>query len=428
MKNFKFLVLLLVGFSMTYIGCTDDGGSIASVTLSTVTATGTDLSTGSSTTLDLNGASSATDVPTDAVFSIGFSKDVDGTTATPNISLNDGTADVSITTATSGSSITVTPNAELARGTIYTMSVKGGLLATDGGTFVATSRTFTSAGNVEVQPPRGTDQKAYWKFDGDATSTVGSYTGTAIGVAFQEDRFGFEESAAYFDGDVSLVEVPNGADLITPSATYSFWMKLDTADHLNENGDNLAGHFVMGIGAFYGLMIEISGPGSTIKLAARYEKNDGTTESNDFFINADGQTRDNGGWIGVEFEKEITGGLASVFPGKWVHVIFTYDGSTNKRSLFLNGELIERDDLTMPSGTMNFKGFKFDPSTSGETIGTGLAFGFGYDRQTTLWNMTGFGNYNSATSNHFKGWLDDIRFFSAAYTDSDALTLYNAEK
>ncbi len=420
MKQFKFLILLAVCAAVGYVGCDDDDGPGA-LAISSITATGTDLTSGSSTTVDLNGATAAEDVPVDAVINVTFDRTVDANSVAGNVSISDGTNSVPGTVNVSGASITIDPTDDLARGTAYTLSMTSGIMAEDGGSLGAASRTFTTAGNVEVDPPKSGNQTAYWKFDGNANAAVGTLNGTAVGVEFQEDRFGFEGSAAYFDGDISLIEVANGTSLINESMTISWWMKLDTAGHVG-------GHFVMGIGGPYGFFSEVFGAADATKIAARYRNADQTTQGNDMFVNADGRNRDNGGWIGVEFEKEIAGGLASLFADQWAHVVFTYDAAINKRSYYVNGELIERDDLTMPPGTANFEALTFDPSATAETIGTGLAFGFAFDRTTTLWNTTGFGNYNSPDANHFKGWLDDVRFFDAPLTDGDVLTLYNAEK
>lgn len=429
MKNLKIFYFLFLVTSLLLTTACDDDESLADLGVTAITATGTDILTGSAVTKDLNGASASEDVPTDATITITFDMDVDvATVDNSNVKLSSPDGDVNLDISSSGSNVIANPTNELERGTNYTLEIRSGLTGINGELFTDASRTFKTAGNSSVEPPQASNQVAYWNLDGNSNPVVGSKTGTDVSVEYVEDRFGFQESAAKFDGNTSIIEFANGAEFLGKNVTISFWINLDTTDHLNANGNGNAGHFIMGVGAFYGFQVETDGSGNSLKVAGRYLKSDGTTGANDMFVNADGKNRDNGGWIGVETEATIDGGLKTVLPGNWNHIIFTYNGDDNKRTVYLNGQLLERDDLTMPDGTKDFVSLTFDPAGSGETIGDGLALGFPFDQSTTLWATTDFGNYNSPTANHFKGLLDDVRFFDAAYSDADAMDLYNAEK
>ncbi|HOY97719.1 MAG TPA: hypothetical protein PK509_18390, partial [Catalimonadaceae bacterium] len=57
-----------------------------------------------------------------------------------------------------------------------------------------------------------------------------------------------------------------------------------------------------------------------------------------------------------------------------------------------------------------------------------FAFGFICDRSATNFDAEPWGNFDVPTSNHFKGRLDDVRFFNVALTAAEITTLYNAEK
>ena len=430
--KFRYVFILLGIFAVLSSCDNDDDDTIVNVTISGITAAGTDLMTGNATTVDLNGATSAVDVPLDAVITITFSKEVDAATATSaNISLSQSGTNITTTVDVAASVVTITPSAELERGLVYDLSLSAAIAATDGGAFTAIDRSFTAAGKAGIVPPNDVDQTAYFGFNGNSNSTVGNFQGSAIAVEFREDRFGNQESAAYFDGDVSLIEVPNGDQLMTQSMTISYWMKIDTTDHLNTPGTGLAGHFVMGIGDVYGFFIEVTSNLQGIKKTARYTRDDGTTTANDFFINADGKDGMNGGWVGVEFEKDLTssGGFAPILQDQWVHILFTWDHTSLKRSFYLNGELIETDNFNLTTGLLNITGMTFDDSDAGtDIIGKSLAFGFNHDQATTHWDDTNWGDYDKPGANHFKGALDDVRFFSTSFNQAEVTDLYNAER
>jgi len=395
------------------------------LTVSRIEASGTDLKTGEAITKDLNAATAAADVPLDATITVEFNKALDANISLgPAISLNDGTDNLGLTVTVSGSTLNIISSEELKRGTVYILTLGGDIVAQDGGMLSQTTRTFPTAGRAEVVPPQAGAQQAYFKLNGNASSSIGAYEGTETSMSYGLDRFDNVGSAAEFDGDESIIEVPNGDQLLTNNWTLSYWLKLNTVDHVG-------GHFVMGVGDLYGFFIEIQGNVSGMKLTARYQKDNNTTLPNDFFVNADGNDANNGGWEAIEYEADLssTGGLAGVLDQKWAHMVLTYNATTNKRSLYLNGELIETDNLNVVPDLSNITGITFDDSGAGsDVIGKALALGFNHDRTTTHWSDTQWGDYNKVDANHFKGSLDDVRFFEAAYSEADVLDLYNAEK
>jgi hypothetical protein len=428
MKATKFWFnLLIMGFMLTFIGCNDDVETQPDLEIESIVATGADLETGENVDVDLNSATSAEDVPLAPEINVTFSREVDAaTTNNTNFALSSADGAVPMNVSANGAVVTLTPQEELARGTDYTLTVSDAVAAQDGGAFTSVTRSFTSAGRAAVTPPQESGQIAYWSLDGNANASVESFNADEeIEITYGEDRFGQAGSAAYFNGDASLIEIPNGDELLTDNWTNSFWVQVDTVDHLDANGNN-AGHFVMGVGAFFGFQIEIPGNADFMKMAARYQSADGTTIGSDFFVNGDGMDASNGGWEAIEYEENIPGGMKTVLAQKWTHVVITYDAGSNTRSLYLNGQLIERDNLD--TAGLDLTGLTFDPSGTDDVIGNKLALGFAFDRSTTLWSNEPWGNYESPTANHFKGALDDIRFFNTALTESEVQTLYNAEQ
>lgn len=397
------------------------------ITIESIVADGTDLSSGSDVTIDLNGATAATDVPLDAVITITFSKKVDASTvSSSSIMLNDGTSDLSITVSTDETSVMVTPTNELARGIEHTLSVTEDLTASDGGAFTAASRTFKSAGKADVTPPNAADQIAYWPFDGDATDAVGTFDAdNEVSITYIEDRFGYTSSSASFDGDESIIEVPNGDQLQnSDDFTLSFWMKSNSSDK-NEN-DETRGQFVFGLAGWYGFQFEIFGNYGGLKLAAQYELDDETTAAQDLWWSTTG----NLGWQGWTFDEDVSasGGLAAIIADQWAHVVVTYDATTKIGSIYINGKLRKSQDFNLygeDHPLYRTIGLKY---AGNESPGNHLAFGFiqGIDNRTITddWANPEFGPDN----NHFKGELDDVRIFHAAFSADDVTELYDAEK
>ncbi|MEL7531669.1 MAG: LamG-like jellyroll fold domain-containing protein [Bacteroidota bacterium] len=422
-KNNLNLIYLLTISLLLFSACKEEVPE--ALTVLAIEANGTDLKTGDPLSKDLNAATAASDVPLDAVITVEFNKALDANISLgPAIILNDGTDNLGITVTVSGSTLSITSSEEFKRGTVHILTLSGDIVAQDGGMLSQTTRTFTAAGRAEVNPPQAASQMAYFKLDGDANSSVGTYEGTETDIEYGLDRFGNVSSAAEFDGDLSIIEVSNGDQLLTENWTLSYWLKVDPTDHVG-------GHFVMGIGDLYGFFVEIPGNMTSMKFTGRYQKDNNTTIANDFFINADGNDANNGGWEAIEFEADLSssGGLPNIFDQKWAHMVITYDGATNKRSIYLNGERIETDNLNAVGDLANITGLTFDDSGSGsDVIGKDLALGFNHDRTTTHWSNTSWGDYNKVDANHFKGAMDDVRFFEAAYSEADALELYNAEK
>lgn len=411
--SFVAFVALLIG------GCKKDD---ISFDLSTLTANG----------IDLNAATTATSVPRNAVIKAAYSTNVDVTTATTsNIKIKntfDG-SDVAITIAAAGNTITITPVTEFGDGTTYELSMNS-LKGSNGTTLPATARTFKTGGTFA---PSGII--ANWTFENNSPNdVVGNFNpsaGGVVAITYTPSRNAAAGSAATFDGDASIIEIPNG-DLLSNTAnfTLAFWVKTNSNGHVNEVGDP-AGHFVMGLGAFHGFQFEIPADYTSCKLAASYGLADGTTASEDLWFPGNGQDKDNGGWQGWDFVKDLTGsgGVEGLLKDKWANVVCTYDGASKKGTMYINGDKMKSQDFNLwPDGDAKrgVTGLKYG-GVAPEVVND-LAFGFLQSRAGTLWDTETWGGYDFPTSNHFKGQLDDIKVWHKALSAQEIKAMYDSEK
>ncbi len=154
--------------------------------------------------IDLNAATAPTNVPVNPTITANFTTDVDMTTATStNITLTENYDNVSIplNITASGTTVTVTPKANLANGALYQLVFAAGLKATDGQALPAVNRSFTTVGSFL---PAG--MVAYWNFDGNANDQNGKYsaiTGGVTDVTYVTGRNAASGQAAQFNGTTS---------------------------------------------------------------------------------------------------------------------------------------------------------------------------------------------------------------------------------
>jgi len=429
MKTIKKLSLLLLG-GLMIASCGSDPDPVL---VSSIIASGTSFEDGSTITSDLNGASSADGVALDAVITAVFDKAIVASSATSaNVRLTGNGEDVLVAVSATGTNITIDPTDDLTRGTAYTLSLNN-IVAEDEGMLGSISRTFTTEGRAPVIVPSEDNQIAYWTFDGVADDATGDFpAGDVISVEYGTDRFGQGTSTATFDGDASVIVIP-GADrlLSNRSLSLSFWMKTNSQDHTNANGDP-EGHFVFGLAAFKGIQMEINnGDYNQFKFGQTYMLPDGTTTGEDAFFNGDGQFADNGGWQGWDFHRDLTGsgGVEALIKDRWVHVALTYDAAARTHRIYLDGELMKGHDFNLwPEGAakLEISGVAYggaEPSELPE-----LAFGFVHSPGGELWDDTPWGDYDKPTSKHFKGDLDDFRVWSVGLSADEVKTLYDAEK
>lgn len=437
MKQLKLWCLMLLAGGLITLSCSKDDEGPAALEITAITATGTSLTTGDQVTVDLNDATSATDVPPDASLAVTFNREVDATTATnSSITLNDGTSDVALDISVSGSTVTVTHAEELLRGTIHTISVSSGIKAKDGGSFTTASRTFTTAGRAPAVIPQEDKLVVYVPFEGAVTEEMG-HTVLNDDVGFAEDRFGNFEASGDFNGTTNYVGIEYGADMSNANTTVSYWVKLpvsqDYTDHIGNTTDNNVKQYVTfciggNNGTYHewnrftccdlGFDIDVlkyftnhENSGSASALAGSHieMKNEGNP-GGDKVVEID-----NPNWI-----EDNT--------GVWMHIVTSWEASSHRKAFYINGvpstvyELTPSAEYSLDAAIIDAVGIDAD-----ETNNKNLYLGSGVPYWATI-DGDGIIPFRSDIPFAFKGQMDDFRMFSVALTDQEVLDLYNAEK
>jgi hypothetical protein len=387
-------------------------------------------------TIDLNSATAPTNVPVKPTITATFSTDVDATTATTsNITLTEDYDNLSIplTVAAVGPVVTITPNNNLANGALYKLAITTGLKASDGQTLAAINRSFTTLGAFL---PTGVF--AYWNFDGNANDQTGVYnpaTGGVIDITYVTGRNAASGQAASFNGTTSLIEIPNGDALDnTSDFSISFWMKDDTTAKRDQ--------FVLGLAGWYGFQFEYNSNDDHVadltnrigwcKLAVQYSLTGGTSASEDLYFpgSGTGTTKDNGGWQGSTFSKDLISssgtGVNGLLAQQWAHVVCTYDHATKIGTMYINGQEMKSQDFTLYPTThplYNATGLKF----AGNAANNSLVFGFIQD-QVSPTIPDGWADYTIQTNGHFHGLLDDVAIYHSVLTPTLITLMYNSGK
>lgn len=410
-SSFLIAAALLIGV----VSCSKDDDDKVTFALSSLKA-------GS---IDLNGATSPSNVPTEPTIIATFNMSVKASTAnSTNITLTrdyDDTA-IALTITVSGSSITIVPNESLGNGALFELKMTG-IQSTDDQSIAAITRAFTTDGSFLP-----TGQIAYWSFEDNANDVVGAWDPTATGIVditYADGRNAAAGKAASFNGTTSIIEVPNG-DLLMETAdfTLSFWAKADDIGH---------GHFIIGLGAFYGFQFELFGDFKGFKMPVQYDYGDGTSGTGgDLPYNGDGLTLENGGWKGTTYNK-ANDALDAVLKEEWFHITYVYNSVSKERSFYLNGELVITqdhdlwfDDNNQPMPETGIVGLKY-AGVAPEVLNE-LAFGFIQSRGGTLWDSEPWGGYDLPGANHFSGLLDDVRIFHKPLTAQEIELMYESEK
>jgi hypothetical protein len=424
MKNVKWILSALVATGMlatVLVGCNDDPPAAKELTLVSLTADG----------IDLNGATSAEGVAVGATIVAEFTTDVDETTVDA-ISLvrdyDDENYPVDVTV--DGTTVTINPTDDFSTGTLFNLSFGVGLASTEGKTLSsAINRTYNTEGTFAVP-----GAFAQWTFEETADDVIGDFDPTAnqiVDITYADSHNGDAGKAAEFNGTTSIIEVSDGDLLMsTNDFTISFWVKA-----MEHSDDIEKGHFVMGLGAFYGFQFEIFGGYGGWKLATRYAYDNGVdppnTATEDNAFNGDGSDNTNGGWQGYNFTANLTesGGPSAILRGEWAHIVYVYNSTDKTGRYYANGELMRELDFdlwpvddakTFITGTQ-YGGI--EPDVVNE-----LAFGFIQSRAGTLWDAETWGGYDLTSANHFKGLLDDVLIYHKVISEEEITLMYNSGK
>ena len=379
--------------------------------------------------IDLNAATSANTVPSKPTIVATFSLSVNAASVSSgNITLlrDWDKKDIPLTVTASGATVTIIPNEELGNGALFTLTFPT-VTSTDGQSVAGFFRTFTTIGTFV---PAG--QIAYWNFEDNANDQVGSYNADSIiNITYTASYKAAAGKAATFDGTTSIIEIPNAEQLSnTPEFTLCFWMKTNSAGHIDASG-NPKGHFIVGLGAFHGFEFEIQGSYADCKVGATYNCIPPATSGHDLDFTGDGLTKDNTGWKACTFCKLLSPtpaeGMVALLKDKWAHIVYVFNGPTKVATMYINGEKMKEEDFNLADPTLNAAtGLIWDGSAP--EVYPRLAFGFIKSRQGTLWATQPWGGYTLLTSNHFGGQLDDVRIFHRALTATEINLMYASEK
>ena len=381
-------------------------------------------------TIDLNAASAPTNVPVMPTITATFTTPVDATTATTsNITLTEDfdAVVIPLTISAVGKVVTIMPTANLANGALYKLAITAGLKASDGEAVTAINRSFTTLGSFL---PSGVF--AYWNFDGNTNDQTGVYnaaTGGVTDITYVTGRNAASGQAAQFNGTTSLIEIPNG-DILENSSDFSisFWIKDDTTKKRDQ--------FVLGLAGWNGFQFEynsnIYGTGNTAqkgqcKLAAQYSYTGGNT-SQDLWLDGTGATKDNGGWQGWTFSKNLVAnsgtGVNGLLAQVWAHVVCTYDHATKIGTMYINGEKMKTQDFNLyPVPLLNATGLKY----AGLAANKALAFGFIQDKVSPTITDS-WADYSVPANGHFQGLLDDVAIYHSVLTPALITLMYNSGK
>lgn len=372
---------------------------------------------------DLNGAVAPGDVATNATISVTFNTNINPTTATTaNITLTQDydSANIPVDISVSGATLTITPQDELGGGILYRLELKAGLLNEDDQPLANTSRTFTTEGTFM---PSGA--VAHFPMDGNANDQAGSFSPTASGIVDINYVARGDGQAASFNGTTSIIEIPNGDQLInTDDFTLSFWVRA------NSDVPNNRGHFVMGLGAFYGIQFEIFGGYDGAKFAIQHGLENGQSAAEDMWFPAGATDASNGGWMGWEYARSLTPEqMQALLRDNWLHVTLVHDGAARKTTLYYNGERMKTTNFNLwPEGDAKrtVTGLKWGGNAP--DVVNEFAFGFVQSRAGTMWDNEPWGGYDFPDANHFKGELDEVKFYHKVLTETEIRLMYESEQ
>lgn len=374
--------------------------------------------------LDLDGATSATNVPLDQPIIAVFASDISEASVAGSITLTRGSNNVAFTTAVSGKTLTITPAGGLLSGASYTLALANTLKSTQGDGFNGLSVTFLSIGIGVDTPPQKDFQTLYLQFGGNISDVIGVNTSNFSQVSYTTDRFGVANAAASFNGGTAagngdIVEI-SGDGIISPSITFSVWFKVTDADYTGSR-------VMFGLATERGYFLELGGDAiAWMKFATSHKVN--PDPMNHYYGTA--WTDPNGdGIAGGQVLYDYEGSISELVKNKWSHLVMTFDASTSVKTIFIDGVKIMQIDINLDTDEWGLA----DLEIASKADGTGAAIA-GIDPVLTLGyfcsranTATGWSVYANST-NTFKGAMDDLRIFSKPLTESEVLALYNLEK
>jgi len=211
---------------------------------------------------------------------------------------------------------------------------------------------------------------AYYKLDGDATDSAGTYNGTPSNITWGEGRFG---PAAVFNGSNSHIDFPSPIPYTNTDMTFSCWI-------------NLASSFSSSYKAIIGAGNKTNGEGR-IRLLIRY------VSANSYRIEPIRAYSGNSYYTATSNYPPQT-----IYAGSWYNLVYTYSATGNTAKIYLNGSLVSTTNLTI---------------TSTDTDSGVLALGQYRD--------------GGSTSTRWNGSIDQVRIFNTTLTQAQVTELYEDE-
>ena len=246
-----------------------------------------------------------------------------------------------------------------------------------------TGVTFAAALAAESGAVLDQGLVAYYPFSGTFENSAGTEIDPSEnhGATFATDRFGNENSSAYFDGNETYLEIPdNDAFSIstTGALTISVWVSPEVLNFPNSE----AGGYVhwMGKGV----------PHQHEWVFRMYNKDlsqgqeDRPNRMSAYAFNLEG-----GLGAGSYVQEQVQ-------ENEWIHFVARYDVETNKITLFKNGVQKDQDDLHETKYNVQVQN-----GTAPLRLGT-----------RSQWS-------------YFQGRIDDLRIYNRALSESEILELFN---
>lgn len=263
---------------------------------------------------------------------------------------------------------------------------------------------FTNSSEVAAA-----DLVAFFPFEGTVADAKGSVAGGTIsgGAGFTAGKKG----QAYQGAANGFVAYTNSGALGTlTSFTVSMW--INTNRH--EGGAQGVFTVTKNDGSFWGnffMLIEGSGPNDNMLVKVHFEKN--VTPAVPIFEH----------WL--ETTRRLRNDFMRDMYGGWRHIAFTYNETTSKFAMYVNGTKLPFNDATeTPPRTDEDR--KAGPNTE---LGP-LAF-----KNPARFVIGGFQNQLGAPYNNPEPWmlpytgkLDELRFYKRALNDQEVNALFQLEK
>src|SRR5258706_538308 len=355
-------------------------------------------------------------------------------------------AGVPLTLIVSGTILSIKPVADLISGAFYTLVITSEVKSTHGEAFGSVAISFKTAGLFVPS-----NQVAYWSFDNSTDDVVGAYDALEadrVGITFVPGKNDLSGQAASFNGTTSLIQIANGAALLKPEFAISFWMKLISDVHVDSNGKQ-KGSFVIGLGNAHGLQFDVDPNYAWCRFSQGFLLGDlKSTATNDFQFFANGASKEN---IRNNPDSLVAGGIenATVFnqdfgsvglkqrlDNEWAHIAMTFTDTTKTRTLYINGEKMYQQELSLlndtkvnpvlrPLATVKSLTFVSDTDIPAR-YDDKLVFGFWQSKESTFGGA--LGSYSNTDANHFKGLLDVVRIFNRALSEKEVSLIYEGEK